>query len=107
VPGSGGSMPVVQLRGDGAVALRTKQPTLGVEVVPGKLLFVDAAALVGWSGRVVPKVVTPAADESGVAQPPFVECSGEGVVLLEPAADSGVALATPGQEPAPEAEEPA
>jgi uncharacterized protein (AIM24 family) len=85
VPGSRGEMPVVQLRGDGALALRTSGGPLGVEVIAGRVLFVDAASLIGWSGRVVPKVVFPEADAEPT--PPFVECTGEGVVLLETAGE--------------------
>jgi uncharacterized protein (AIM24 family) len=83
VPGSGGMMPVVQLRGDGSLAVRTRGGPLGVEVIAGRVLYVDAGALIGWSGRVVPKVVQPEAAEDGTAAAPFVECTGEGVVLLE------------------------
>jgi uncharacterized protein (AIM24 family) len=81
VPGSGGQIPVVQLRGEGCVAIRTRQLPLSVKLAPERTLYVDADALAGWIGRVVPRVVAPAA--GGESSAPFVECTGEGVVLLE------------------------
>jgi tetratricopeptide (TPR) repeat protein/uncharacterized protein (AIM24 family) len=83
VPGSSGAVPVVQFRGEGCVALRTRRPPLTVKLLPEKVLYVDADLLAGWIGRVVPRVVTPAA--GGEASAPFVECSGEGIlIVLEP-----------------------
>jgi len=81
VPGSDAKISVVQFRGTGCVALRTHRPTLAVKLAPQRVLYVDADALAGWVGRVVPRVVAPAA--GGEASALFVECSGEGVVLLE------------------------
>jgi tetratricopeptide (TPR) repeat protein/uncharacterized protein (AIM24 family) len=81
VPGSDTRIAVVQFRGTGCVAIRTGQPTLAVKLGPERVLYVDADALAGWVGRVVPRVVAPAA--GGEASALFVECSGEGVVLLE------------------------
>ncbi len=81
VPGSDAKIAVVQFRGTGCVATRTSQPTLAVKLSPDRVLYVDADALAGWVGRVVPRVVAPAA--GGEASALFVECSGEGVVLLE------------------------
>ncbi len=79
--GSGGSASevsrVVQFRGSGRVVLRSGRPvyTLKTEEAP---LFVDQATLLGWIGRVVPRQVQ---TESGPA--PYIECSGEGVLLIE------------------------
>jgi uncharacterized protein (AIM24 family) len=81
VPGSGASIDVVQFRGQGCVVLRTRRPPISVKLAPEKVLYVDAAVLAGWIGRVVPRVVAPAA--GGDASAPFVECTGEGVVLIE------------------------
>ncbi len=81
VPGSAAAIRMVQLRGSGAVAFRSAQPLLSVKLAPERVLYVDADSLAGWIGRVVPRVVAPAA--GGKASAPFVECSGEGVILLE------------------------
>jgi tetratricopeptide (TPR) repeat protein len=81
VPGSDAQISVVQFRGQGCVAIRTRKPTLALKLVSERVLYVDAEALAGWVGRVVPRVVAPAA--AGEASALFVECSGEGVVLLD------------------------
>jgi uncharacterized protein (AIM24 family) len=83
VPGATGKnkTPVVQLRGEGHVAIRTRRPPLTVKLAPEKVLYVDAGVLAGWIGRVVPRCVAPAA--GGDSSAPFDECSGEGVVLVE------------------------
>jgi tetratricopeptide (TPR) repeat protein len=81
VPGSRERIPMVQFRGSGAVAFRTVRPLLSVKLAPERVLYVDATALAGWIGRVVPRAVTPADDGPGSEL--FVECSGEGVVLVE------------------------
>jgi uncharacterized protein (AIM24 family) len=80
VPGTRGSLAVVQFRGEGCVALRTRRALLTVKVAPEKILYVDAALLMGWIGRVVPRLV---AGAGGDATAPFVECTGEGVVLVD------------------------
>lgn len=83
VPGSRATIPMVQFRGTGAIAFRTTRPLLTVKLAADKVLYVDASALAGWIGRVVPRAVTAAAADAGGAAELFVECSGEGVVLVE------------------------
>ena len=80
VPGGGGdSMRVVQFRGSGRVVFRTLRPSFTLKIEPDAPLFVDAGAVLGWIGRVVPRVLS---GEGG--QPtPYVEASGEGVLILE------------------------
>ncbi len=81
VPGSNETINMVQFRGHGAVAMRSRRPLLSVKLAPERVLYVDAEALAGWIGRVVPRLVQPAA--GGKSSTPFVECAGEGVVLIE------------------------
>jgi uncharacterized protein (AIM24 family) len=81
VPGSGAEIKVVQFRGEGHVVLRTRRAPISVKLAAEKVLYVDAGVLAGWIGRVVPRIVAPAA--GGDASTPFVECTGEGVVLIE------------------------
>lgn len=81
VPGSRNRVPIVQFRGHGAVAFRTERPLLAVKLAQERVLYVDASALAGWIGRVVPRAVTPA--DRGPASELFVECTGEGVVLVQ------------------------
>jgi tetratricopeptide (TPR) repeat protein/uncharacterized protein (AIM24 family) len=91
VPGSGSRLQMIQFRGSGSVAFRTERPLLAVKLAPERVLYVDAAALAGWIGRVVPRAVAPAG--GGHLSELFVECTGEGVVLVQeeavPAAQGG------------------
>jgi len=82
VPGLRGRLPVVQFRGDGAVALRTGKPLVRIKLPAAGVVFVEAARLAGWIGRVIPRAVMPAA--GGPITGVCVECTGEGVVLLDP-----------------------
>jgi uncharacterized protein (AIM24 family) len=68
---------VVQFRGNGRVVLRTARRIYGLKTEEAPL-FVDHSTLIGWIGRVVPRQVQA---EGGPA--PYIECSGEGVLLLE------------------------
>ncbi len=80
VPGSRARLLMVQFRGTGAVAFRTQRPLLAVKLAPERVLYVDAMALAGWIGRVVPRGVQ--AGGTGGSEL-FVECTGEGVILVE------------------------
>jgi tetratricopeptide (TPR) repeat protein len=71
---------VVQFRGRGCVALRSKRPLLSLKLTTDRSVRVEARVLAGWIGRVVPRVV---ASVGGAAMTALVECSGEGVVLLD------------------------
>lgn len=78
IPGGGAEAArVVQFRGHGRMVLRTGRAvyTLKTEEAP---LFVEQGALLGWIGRVVPKQVH---GDAGPAA--YIECSGEGVLILE------------------------
>jgi uncharacterized protein (AIM24 family) len=90
VPGLRGRLPVVQFRGDGAVALRSERPLVRVKLPAQGILFVDAARLAGWIGRVIPRAVVPAS--GGPTGDVCVECTGEGVVLIDPVGDPGMKL---------------
>jgi uncharacterized protein (AIM24 family) len=82
VPGLRGKLPVVQFRGDGAVALRSSQPLVRVKLPAQGVVCVDASRLAGWIGRVIPRAVVPPAH--GPMGEICVECTGEGVVLIDP-----------------------
>ncbi len=58
--------------------MRTRRPIFAVKLDPEETVFVDATALVGWIGRVVPRAV---AGEGGPAT--YLECTGEGALMLE------------------------
>lgn len=82
VPGLRGKLPVVQFRGDGAVAVRLVRPLVRVKLPASGVVFVDAERLAGWIGRVIPRAVVPPA--GGPMGTMCVECTGEGIVLIEP-----------------------
>jgi hypothetical protein len=70
---------VVQFRGNGRVVLRTARVLFTLKVDNDSPLIVEAGSMVGWIGRVVPKVMHL---ESGEPSP-YVAASGEGVLILE------------------------
>lgn len=70
---------IVQFRGSGRLVLKTQRRVFTLKVDPEASLFVDAGALVGWVGRVVPRVLH---NEQGEVTP-YVEASGEGVLIIE------------------------
>ena len=86
VPGLRGQLPVVQFRGDGALVLRVARPLVRVKLPAQGLLYVDAARLAGWIGRVIPRAVVP--PSGGPLGATCIECTGEGIVLLEPPAEA-------------------
>ena len=94
VPGLRGKLHVMQFRGDGALAVRLARPLVRVKLPASGLVFVDASRLAGWIGRVIPRAVVP--PEGGPLGIMCVECTGEGIVLVEPARISAsVAVAAP------------
>jgi len=87
VPGLRGKLPVVQFRGDGALAIRLTRPLVRVKLPAQGVVYVDADRLAGWIGRVIPRAVVP--PSGGPMGMMCVECTGEGVVLVEPQPDRG------------------
>jgi Flp pilus assembly protein TadD/uncharacterized protein (AIM24 family) len=109
VPGLRGKLPIVQFRGDGALTVRLERPLVRIKLPAQGVVFVDADRLVGWIGRVIPRAVVPPND--GPMGAMCVECTGEGIVLVEPAAEGArpvtyVARARPPARPASEKVEP-
>ena len=83
VPGLRGKLPIVQFRGDGALVLCTLRPLVRVKLTTSGVVLVDAARIAGWIGRVIPRAVVPV--ENGPLGAMCIECTGEGIVLVEPA----------------------
>jgi uncharacterized protein (AIM24 family) len=90
VPGLRGKLPVVQFRGDGALAVRLDRPLVRVKLPASGVVFVDADRLAGWIGRVIPRAVVPPA--GGPMGARCVECTGEGIVLVEPKPEGEAAI---------------
>ena len=86
VPGLRGKFPIVQFRGDGALAIRVQhdRPLVRVKLPASGVVFVDADRLAGWIGRVIPRAVAPPV--GGPMGATCIECTGEGIVLVEPVA---------------------
>jgi hypothetical protein len=82
VPGLRGKLPVVQFRGDGSVVLATTKPLVRIKLPAQGVVFVAASKLGGWIGRVIPRAVVP--PQGGPMGEMCVECTGEGVVLIDP-----------------------
>jgi hypothetical protein len=91
VPGLRGKLPVVQFRGDGAVVLAVDKPLVRIKLPAQGMVLVDAARLAGWIGRVIPRAVVP--PDGGPMGSTCVECTGEGVVLVEPSTEGAERLA--------------
>ena len=72
-------MRVVQFRGTGRVVIRAARAAFSLKIEPEQPMFVEATTLLGWIGRVVPRVLHGQDGEPT----PYVECSGEGVLILE------------------------
>ncbi|HZS38772.1 MAG TPA: tetratricopeptide repeat protein [Polyangia bacterium] len=80
VPGGGpDSMRVVQFRGTGRLVARTERAAFTLKIEADAPLYVDSSTLLGWIGRVVPRVL----HSEGGAPTPYIECTGEGVLILE------------------------
>jgi hypothetical protein len=70
---------VVQFRGTGRIVMRSARPAFSLKIEPDSAMFVEATTLLGWIGRVVPRVLHGQDGEPT----PYVECTGEGVLILE------------------------
>lgn len=92
VPGLRGKLPVVQFRGDGALVLRLARGLVRIKLPSQGVVFIDSERLAGWIGRVIPRAVVP--PPGGPLGTMCIECTGEGVVLVEPAPDEPVVAAT-------------
>jgi uncharacterized protein (AIM24 family) len=80
IPGGGpDSLPLVQFRGTGKLVVRADRPAFTLKLEPDDMLYVERAVLLGWIGRVVPRVLR----AEGGAPTPYVECTGEGALMLE------------------------
>jgi uncharacterized protein (AIM24 family) len=86
VPGGAGWYPLVQFRGNGRLVVRTTRPLVSVKVTPEDSTFVEPETLIGWIGHVSPRVL----DELEEAPASYLECKGEGVLLLEEPAGPGI-----------------
>jgi uncharacterized protein (AIM24 family) len=80
--GDGESAHVVQLHGTGVVLLELLERLQAVDVTEGHPAFVRRDALVGWTGSIAPRPVSPAEGPSG--QRGLLNLVGTGTALLTP-----------------------
>ena len=80
IPGSGANtVTMVQLRGVGNCVLRSARAASCLQLIAGDVLFVSDEALLGWSGRIVPRQLRGSDGEAA----PYIECTGDGALILE------------------------
>lgn len=75
---------LLTLRGEGELVLRAATVPYALRVLPGHRCFVELSRLVGWTGTLRPIVHAPLTPTGA----PYVECRGDGYVLLEPGPDA-------------------
>lgn len=73
-------IPVVQLRGAGAILLETIGDALTLSVHPERSLSVRREAILGWFGRLVPRALAP--NDAPCGQRGLISFAGEGRVLI-------------------------
>ncbi|MFO0574028.1 MAG: tetratricopeptide repeat protein [Polyangia bacterium] len=71
---------LITLRGEGELVVRSLSTPAALRVLPGQRCFVELARLVGWTGSLRPLAHPPLLPGSA----PYVECRGNGYVLLDP-----------------------
>jgi uncharacterized protein (AIM24 family) len=79
--GDGDAIPVVQVRGEGAVVVVAPTELGSVEVENGRTVLVRAQAVIGWMGALVPRVLLPSESPAGARG--LVAFAGEGMVLVD------------------------
>ncbi|MFO0570981.1 MAG: tetratricopeptide repeat protein [Polyangiaceae bacterium] len=75
-------VPMLQLSGEGLVALRSTALLFAVEATPERPALLRGASVVGWIGRLLPQPV--ATQDAPMATSGLVRMNGEGVVFLDP-----------------------
>ncbi len=81
--GDGDSIPVVQLRGSGAVLLELMEKMVAVEVLESRSVLVRHEVVLGWTARVAPRAPTLADARGGnESQRGLLSFAGDGSVLL-------------------------
>jgi uncharacterized protein (AIM24 family) len=78
--GEGEHLPIVQLRGDGALLIEAIGDVIALAVHSERSLSVRREAILGWFGRLVPRAI--AAADAPCGQRGLVSFAGEGRVLL-------------------------
>lgn len=80
--GDGDAVPVVHLTGTGAVVLELADRLVSVEVAGDRTATLRRDAIVGWTGRLLPRSLAPSESPGGARG--MIAFSGEGAVLVSP-----------------------
>lgn len=79
--GDGDAIAMLQLRGSGAVVAALPEPISALEITTDRGTSVRALTVLGWVGRVVPRVLPPSEAPAGVRG--YVAFAGEGMVIVD------------------------
>lgn len=74
-------VPMVQLSGEGLLALRTSAALFAVQVSPDRPVMLRGGTVVGWVGRIVPQAMTHG--DAAAAQSGLVSMNGDGAVFVD------------------------
>lgn len=74
-------VPMVQLSGEGLVALRTSASLFAVQVSPERPLMLRGGTVVGWVGRILPQAQGPG--DASAVQAGLVSMNGDGAVFVD------------------------
>ncbi len=79
------NLEILQLKGIGDLATISKTDPVTKQVVEGAPFKVRAEAIIGWQGKITPKVVqlSQKKDNSNSVDLPFIEFSGKGRIIIE------------------------
>ncbi len=70
---------ILQFRGSGRVVVKSSRNLYTLAISSDSTMFVENAALKGWFGGVVPRQIPGSNGEPT----PYIECTGDGVILIE------------------------
>lgn len=79
--GEGDSLPMVQCKGTGTIVLALPVNTATYEIDPSREVLFRAHTVLGWTGRVTPRVMAPS--EAPATMRGFIALSGEGLVFVD------------------------
>ncbi len=79
--GDGEAIPMVQLRGRGALIACVPERAVSIEVMSGRATITRAASVIGWLGRLVPRALPPSEAPAGLRG--LAQFAGEGMVIID------------------------
>jgi uncharacterized protein (AIM24 family) len=79
------NLEIVHLKGTGDVAIQSEKTPVIKEITKKTPLKVNVSSIIGWEGKIIPKVTEISQKKGKDAQitVPFIELNGEGEVIIE------------------------